>query len=248
MPEPRYAGVMFDLGGTLFHDLPVHITERNQRAALCAAGIPAGDVPATAALVGTFDDARQEAETELRRRGFYRHADLVRCQFVIAARRIGAPPNRLEHAADYYFNLQRIGVQRWLRPRPDCHGALAALKRMGCDLSIVSNNDDGYLQYLVKRWHLDQYLRAWVSSDAAGSCKPASEIFAAGLAGSGLEPGAVLYVGDSLSDDVAGARGAGLDVAWFNPAGSPALHGEAPETPTTYEIDTLAALVPLVAR
>jgi FMN phosphatase YigB (HAD superfamily) len=49
-----------------------------------------------------------------------------------------------------------------------------------------------------------------------GCYKPAPDIFARALDRLGLAPSEVLHVGDSDVDDVAGARAAGLRVAWLN--------------------------------
>jgi FMN phosphatase YigB (HAD superfamily) len=53
-------------------------------------------------------------------------------------------------------------------------------------------------------------------SEAVGAYKPHPRVFRAALERLGLGPNDVLHVGDSDIDDVAGAKAAGLRVAWVN--------------------------------
>jgi 2-haloacid dehalogenase len=53
----------------------------------------------------------------------------------------------------------------------------------------------------------------------------------------------VLMIGDSLSSDIAGGIGYGLDTCWYNPHGLPGRADLAP----TYEIRDLAELLPLLS-
>ena len=73
--------------------------------------------------------------------------------------------------------------------------------------------------------------------------KPNRKIFDAALRALGVENREhVLMVGDSLSSDIQGGNGAGLDTCWFNPS-----HAENPgKVCPTYEIDALEQLYPLI--
>jgi putative hydrolase of the HAD superfamily len=57
--------------------------------------------------------------------------------------------------------------------------------------------------------------RAVVVSEEVGLRKPRPEIFVALLEALGVEPGAVLHVGDRLEEDVAGAAALGMRTAWI---------------------------------
>jgi HAD superfamily hydrolase (TIGR01549 family) len=61
---------------------------------------------------------------------------------------------------------------------------------------------------------------AVVISEEVGVMKPHAAIFAHAATQAGVEPGAILYVGDSLHSDVEGGHGAGWQVAWYG--GDPA--------------------------
>jgi FMN hydrolase / 5-amino-6-(5-phospho-D-ribitylamino)uracil phosphatase len=63
-----------------------------------------------------------------------------------------------------------------------------------------------------------------LTSEAAQAYKPSPVIFRRALQQLGLEPHEVLHVGDSEIDDVGGAKGAGLRVAWLNRNGRPRRH------------------------
>jgi 2-haloacid dehalogenase/putative hydrolase of the HAD superfamily len=82
-----------------------------------------------------------------------------------------------------------------------------------------------------------------VTSEGVRCYKPRPEIFRQALALLGRRAEETLYVGDSQEDDVGGARGAGLRVAWLNRRGE-ALR---PGTPAPdYEIRDLREVLKVV--
>ena len=91
----------------------------------------------------------------------------------------------------------------------DVRPALESLRRRGLRLAVVSNWD-ARLGPLLERLSLAGYFDAILISAEAGFAKPSPEIFAAAATRLGVSPAAVLHVGDSEREDVAGARGAGL--------------------------------------
>lgn len=62
---------------------------------------------------------------------------------------------------------------------------------------------------------LRERARSVVISEEIGVMKPHPQIFAHATERAGVEPGAILYVGDSLHSDVEGGYAAGWQVAWF---------------------------------
>jgi putative hydrolase of the HAD superfamily len=91
----------------------------------------------------------------------------------------------------------------------DVAPCLRELKRRGLKLGLISNWDDR-LRPLLRELQLDHYFDCIVISAEAGSQKPDPKIFQAAATQLGLPPEALLHVGDSASEDVAGARAAGL--------------------------------------
>jgi putative hydrolase of the HAD superfamily len=88
---------------------------------------------------------------------------------------------------------------------------LRALRARGAALVVVSNWDVSLHDVLV-RTGLSELVDAVVTSAELGAAKPDPAIFHAALArAGGVAPSAALHAGDSLAEDVAGARAAGLE-------------------------------------
>jgi HAD superfamily hydrolase (TIGR01549 family) len=93
---------------------------------------------------------------------------------------------------------------------------LGDLRRRGLKLGLVSNTSRD-LGAFVSHHGLD--VDAWVSSGALGKVKPSPLIFRAALELLGVEAREAVMVGDSLTDDVEGARAAGLRAILLDRAG-----------------------------
>lgn len=91
----------------------------------------------------------------------------------------------------------------------DVRPALVALQARGLRLAIVSNFDSR-LRGICDGLGITALFEAIVTSTGAGAAKPDPAIFLGAVAELKLEPDEVLHVGDSLREDVAGARAAGL--------------------------------------
>jgi putative hydrolase of the HAD superfamily len=84
---------------------------------------------------------------------------------------------------------------------------LADLRARGLRIGLVSNTSrdlDGFVR------HFALGVDAWISSGTHGKVKPSPTIFRAALELLEVEPEQAAMVGDSLSDDVEGARALGL--------------------------------------
>jgi putative hydrolase of the HAD superfamily len=87
--------------------------------------------------------------------------------------------------------------------------ALAALRARGLRLAIVSNFD-GRLTRICEGLGIARYFDAIVMSGRAGAAKPDPRIFAAALQRLDVGTRESAHVGDSLREDIEGARAAGL--------------------------------------
>jgi HAD superfamily hydrolase (TIGR01549 family) len=126
---------------------------------------------------------------------------------------------------------------------PAAHRQVLVALRERFRLGLFSNFDHApALHRLLRETGIAEWFDPLLVSDGLGYRKPGAAAFDAALRRIGLPPGAILFVGDSLEDDVAGARGAGLDVAWLNPAGAPAPESCRP----TYELASLLELPALL--
>jgi putative hydrolase of the HAD superfamily len=92
-------------------------------------------------------------------------------------------------------------------PFPDVLPALDVLR--GHVLIVVSNWDCSLADWLGPAGLLE-HVQAVVTSAEVGVGKPGRAIFERALAIAGVEPGEAVHVGDSLENDVAGARAAGI--------------------------------------
>ncbi|KIL39907.1 hypothetical protein SD70_16895 [Gordoniibacillus kamchatkensis] len=88
-------------------------------------------------------------------------------------------------------------------------------------LAIVSNGIGEAQRQRLAAGRMEHYFEALVVSDEAGCAKPDPRIFHAALERFGLKPHEVLFVGDSLRDDYAGAVRSGIDFCLYNRRRSP---------------------------
>jgi putative hydrolase of the HAD superfamily len=98
-----------------------------------------------------------------------------------------------------------------LHAYPDAPPALKALSDRGLRLAVVSNWDCS-LGRVLERCGLAECLDGAVSSAEAGAPKPDPAIFGAALELVGCRAAEALHVGDTVDEDVAGARAAGIPV------------------------------------
>ena len=127
---------------------------------------------------------------------------------------------------------------------PAAHRALLERLRPEYRLAMLSNFDYGPgVRNLLNQHSIAGWFNPVVISAELGFRKPGRRAFQRTLALAGIAAEATLFVGDSLADDVAGARAVGLDVAWLNPNG-----GEAPaENGPTYTIERLEQIETLLS-
>jgi putative hydrolase of the HAD superfamily len=95
-------------------------------------------------------------------------------------------------------------------PFPDVRPALVAARTRRQRLVVVSNWDVS-LHGILRALELEPLLDGILTSAEAGARKPAPAIFAQALALAGAGPDEAIHVGDSLDEDVAGARETGIE-------------------------------------
>jgi putative hydrolase of the HAD superfamily len=107
---------------------------------------------------------------------------------------------------------------------PDVGFALGSARTRGAKLIVVSNWDVS-LHEVLARAGLTPLLHGIVTSAEFGARKPDPSIFAGALELVGIPAAKALHVGDSLEDDVAGARAAGIEPVLLRRDGSPSPDG-----------------------
>lgn len=103
--------------------------------------------------------------------------------------------NAWEHTANFELYEDAAPVMRELR-------------RRGLLIGLISNTSRDRLPRLIDMFSLD--VDAWISSGSHGKVKPSPSIFRAALDQLGVEPQEAVMVGDSLLDDIEGARAMGI--------------------------------------
>lgn len=95
--------------------------------------------------------------------------------------------------------------------------ALAAMRREGWLIAVVSNGRSDNQRGKVEASGLAPLLHAVVVSEEAGIRKPDPAIFSLAVDACAAErPGAVWLIGDDPSDDIAGGAAAGLATVWVS--------------------------------
>ncbi len=84
---------------------------------------------------------------------------------------------------------------------------LARLREADVKIGLVSNTSRDLTAFVG---HFSLTVDAWISSGVHGKVKPSPSIFLAALELLDVEPAAAVMVGDSLLDDVEGARALGI--------------------------------------
>jgi putative hydrolase of the HAD superfamily len=102
----------------------------------------------------------------------------------------------------------------------DVEFALGSARTRGVKLVVVSNWDVS-LHEVLARVGIAPLLTGVVTSAEAGSRKPDPSIFADALRVAGVPAGKAVHVGDSLEEDVAGARAAGIEPVLLRRDGTP---------------------------
>jgi FMN phosphatase YigB (HAD superfamily) len=112
-------------------------------------------------------------------------------------------------------------------------------------LGIISNFDHAEsAKSILIRDGVDSYFQQIIISEEFGWRKPDSKIFNLAFQSVQEDKENILFIGDSITDDVVGASDFGLDVAWVNPKGED-LNPSIPKP--TYEITSILELKELLS-
>jgi HAD superfamily hydrolase (TIGR01509 family) len=127
-------------------------------------------------------------------------------------------------------------------PVPEAPAVLAALRRRGLRLAVVSNSN-GTVAELLRTVGLADHVDAIVDSGVVGAEKPQPKIFECAAAMVDVRPEEAVHVGDLYSVDVAGARAAGCRAILLDPAGA---WGDV-DCPTAPDLPAAARLIEAMA-
>ncbi len=135
---------------------------------------------------------------------------------------VGVAPSDVDEAADVLGRTRTAHLWRW--PIPESIAAVRRLHEAGVPIGVVSNAS-GQIEAVLRRSGVCQVgeggatpVLVVVDSHVVGVAKPDPRIFEPALAHlEGIRRDRIVYVGDSLTMDVAGARAAGLVPVLLDP-------------------------------
>lgn len=128
---------------------------------------------------------------------------------------------------------------------PAAHLDMLEKLRKSYKLAIFSNFDHApALLGMLRTTGIEEFFHPIVISERIGFRKPGRNAFRHALALASEPLQQILFIGDSLNEDVGGARAVNLDVAWVNKNGSEAPAGRGP----TYELRNLLELEALLGE
>jgi HAD superfamily hydrolase (TIGR01509 family) len=244
----RYPFLLFDLFRTVLMFTPQaptgQVKEPNWRAAMGAlrgrAAPLLGDIE-----FDFFLDALYDVSVALAKARAPEHFEVpIEERYARALARLGCEGTAAADTAARLAHLQ-LDAQAANTEFPAAHGILLRDLARTRRLAVVSNFDHSATAHALLAHHgLDQVLATAVISIDFGRRKPHPAIFQEALHRLGASPDAALFIGDSLADDVAGARQAGVDSAWINWSGT-AAPAEGPQP--TFTLRTLVALRDVLA-
>jgi putative hydrolase of the HAD superfamily len=136
------------------------------------------------------------------------------------ALREGLPPSACVSDADGDLLQEALLASLRFTPYPDVRPALERFRERGQRLVVVSNWDVS-LHDVLRRLALAKLLDGIVTSAEIGARKPSAKIFERALALAGVGADDALHVGDSLEEDLAGARAAGIEPVLISRDGTP---------------------------
>ena len=204
--DVRFRAVFFDFGGTLFS---YHrFRERFDRLLVDTARRHGVEAPADE-LRQTYITAILPVMREYVTRPFYYHRDMFGDLGAAYLRALGADPDP-ESRARFYTGQTEV-ASPLIEAREGAVETLQGLRAAGLHIGVVSNIDNDQFEVLWERCGLAPLVDAVTTSEDARSCKPDSAIYRAALdKADGPSPQEVIFVGDSLHQDVAGANPLGM--------------------------------------
>jgi len=142
-------------------------------------------------------------------------------RFGLTLLRAGVPDSSETRGIAEELSLAHMALLATATDIPSAHVGLLDRAREQYGVALVSNFDHAPTARLIlRRGGVAEHFRHIVISDEHGWRKPHPRIFTDTLAALGAEPCEALFVGDSPADDIVGAKGVGMDIAWVNASGA----------------------------
>lgn len=228
MPSSAIDAVLFDLDGTLAESDqdPDTVLETAFSAVGVTRFCDPDQIRAAAADVDVADD-----DVDFFRQTFRR----------AAARHDGPVAAAGDLASAYDAAIDRSAVSF----RPGAATALSVARDRG-PVGLITNGSRESQLIKLRSLGIDDAFDTRVFAGDGTQSKPAPEPFETAVTDLGIEPHAGYFVGNSLEDDVVGAKNLGLRAGWFPQAGDdredPSVEGHRPD----HTFESLHELVTLI--
>ncbi|WP_297507243.1 TIGR02253 family HAD-type hydrolase [Thermococcus sp.] len=148
------------------------------------------------------------------------------------------------HDWNFFFRLFDVNLRyedllrkypHKLQVYPDTRPTLEWLRSEGCKLGVVTSGP-AYQRLKLELTGLKEYFDVVVTREDVKTIKPDPKIFLVALEALNTRPEEAVFVGDSLTQDVYGAKNVGMTSVWVNRSGERGHHF------ADYEIRTLHEL------
>jgi len=223
--KKKYSWLLFDADGTI---LDYRAAEAySLKAAASFFGLEVGEE-----ILKLYQEINSALWAELEK-GFITSLELRVKRFKMLSSRMGWDVSADEFSRVY---LQELGRSGFMMP-----GAAEMLKDLpgGTGKAVITNGIKDTQYGRLKTASLLSSFDEIIISEEAGVAKPAAGFFDYTLKRIGSRKiEEMLVIGDSLSSDIAGGAGYGIDTCWFNPEGLENNSGIKP----TYEISNWEGL------
>ncbi len=203
MPLKSFDAVFFDAGGTLLHPYPSVGEIYAQVSLRYGANVPAADLEAAFRRVWTERDGMGSLESHSdeakERRWWYETVEEVFRSF-----------GGIQKFDEFFHELYDLFArpEAW-RLYPGTLEVLKELKKQKVCVAIVSNWDSRLFR-LCDEFGITGHVDFILASAIFGAAKPSRKIFDEALHRSGVPAERAVHIGDSLADDIAGARTVGM--------------------------------------
>jgi putative hydrolase of the HAD superfamily len=152
--------------------------------------------------------------------------------------RIGVPID--QHGAVSEQVIERFrDIRFWSRVFPDTVPVLQSLRDNGYYLGVISNSV-GTMEEQLNRAGLASYFRTILDSAVVGIEKPHPEIFHMAVDQAAISPAEAVFIGDTYSTDIGGARKAGLQGVLIDRFG---MYDDGIDGPRIRSLEELGALL-----
>lgn len=165
-------------------------------------------------------------------------------RFALTLARVGFEDSPTTRDLAEQLALTHMGFLAEATTVPPAHLDLLAQVGKHYKMALVSNFDHApTARHILHQSGGAAHFHYVSISDEHTWRKPHPKIFTDALSALGAEPQEALFVGDSPQDDIIGAKGIGMDVAWVNASGA-ALPASVP-TPE-YTVQAIPQLQPIL--